>query len=113
MLLQDEVYPVEVTLFFKTYAREDVVEQWSVIKNREKGAIDLIKYASANLYFAFDNYYLTSYHGSWAREMKPEETLLTNGIKTLDSKPETRFVKHWCYLPYNRLGFPVGSSLWH
>jgi alpha-galactosidase len=86
ILLKDEVYAVEVTLFFKTYSQEDVVEQWTVIKNKEKGSIELEKYASSNLYFAFDNYYLTSYHGSWAREMKPEETLLTNGIKTLDSK---------------------------
>jgi alpha-galactosidase len=86
VLLKDEIYAVEVTLFFKTYSQEDVVEQWTVIKNKEKGSIELEKYASANLYFAFDNYYLTSYHGSWGREMKPEETLLTNGIKTLDSK---------------------------
>ncbi len=90
VLLKDELYPVEVTLFFKTYSQEDVVEQWTVIKNKEKGSIELEKYASANLYFAADNYYLTSYHGSWAREMKPEETLLTNGIKTLDSKLGTR-----------------------
>ncbi len=86
ILLRDEIYPVEVTLFFKTYAKEDVVEQWTVIKNNERGAIELEKYASANLYFAAENYYLTSYHGSWGREMKPEETKLTNGIKTLDSK---------------------------
>jgi alpha-galactosidase len=86
IFLKDEVYPVEVVLNFKTYSKEDVVEQWAVIKNKEKNAIELEKYASANLYFTFDNYYLTSYHGSWAREMKPEETLLTHGIKTLDSK---------------------------
>lgn len=86
IVLKDEIYAVEVTLHYKTYANEDVVEQWAVIKNNEKGAIELEKYASANLYFAFENYYLTSYHGSWGREMKPEETLLTNGIKTLDSK---------------------------
>ncbi len=86
ILLKDEIYAVEVTLFFKTYSQEDVVEQWTVIKNKEKGSIELEKYASSNLHFAFDNYYLTSYHGSWGSEMKPEETLLTNGIKTLDSK---------------------------
>jgi alpha-galactosidase len=90
VLLKDEIYPVEVTLFFKTYSKEDVVEQWTVIKNKEKGSIELEKYASNNLYFAANNYYLTSYHGSWGREMKPEETLLTNGIKTLDSKLGTR-----------------------
>lgn len=105
VLLRDEVYAFEVTLFFKTYSQEDVVEQWSVIKNKEKGAVDLQKYASANLYFAFDNYYLTSYHGSWGREMKPEETLLTNGIKTLDSKLGARanlFAPPTFQLSFNR-----------
>jgi alpha-galactosidase len=86
VLLKDEIYEVEVALFFKTYSKEDVFEQWVVIKNKEKGTIELEKYASANLHFMADNYFLTSYSGSWGREMKPEETKLTNGIKTLDSK---------------------------
>ena len=86
VVLKDEIYPVEVVLNYKTYAKENVVEQWTVIKNKEKGAIELEKYASTNLYFAANDYFLTSYHGSWGREMKPEETKLTNGIKTLDSK---------------------------
>ena len=90
VVLKDEIYAVEVVLNYKTYAKEDVVEQWTVIKNKEKGAIELEKYASTNLYFANNDYYLTSYHGSWGREMKPEETKLTNGIKTLDSKLGTR-----------------------
>ncbi|WP_428660032.1 alpha-galactosidase [Runella sp.] len=90
IVLKDDVYPVEVTLFYKTYAKENVVEQWSVIKNNEGKAITLEKYASANLYFKADNYYLTHYHGNWAREMKPEHTLLTAGIKSIDSKLGTR-----------------------
>lgn len=86
ILLRDEVYPVEVTLWYKTYAKENVVEQWTVIQNLENGKIELEKYASANLYFVADNYFLTGYHGTWAQEMKPETTQLTHGIKTLDSK---------------------------
>ena len=35
--LKDPVYPVEVTLYYKVYDKEDVVEQWSRIVNREKG----------------------------------------------------------------------------
>jgi alpha-galactosidase len=86
VVLKDPAYPVEVTLFYKTYAKENTIEQWSVIKNKEKGAISLEKYASANLYFNGDKFYLNHYHGIWGREMKPEETLLTHGIKVLDSK---------------------------
>jgi len=88
--LKDPVYPVDVTLYYKTYARENVMEQWSVIKNGEKKAITLHKYASANLYYIADDYFLTHFHGTWAQEMKPEETKLTSGIKVLDSKLGTR-----------------------
>jgi len=84
--LKDPVCAVEVNLYYKTYARENVIEQWSVIKNSEKKTITLHKYASANLYFTADDYFLTHYHGTWAQEMKPEETKLTAGIKVLDSK---------------------------
>lgn len=90
ILLRDPVYPFEVTLYYKYWAKENVFEQWSVIRHREKAAVRLQKYASANLYFQADQYYLTHYHGNWAREMKPEETRLTAGIKTLDSKLGTR-----------------------
>jgi len=90
VLLSDPVYKTEVTLFFKTYIKEDVVEQWSVIRNNEKGTLNMQKYASANLSFIAKDYYLTHFHGAWGREMKPEQTLLTHGIKTIDSKLGTR-----------------------
>ena len=88
--LKDPVYPTEVTLYYKTYFKENVVEQWSVIKNGEKKPLKLEKYASANLYFMGSNYYLTHYNGGWGREMNPEEEQLTHGIKSIDSKLGTR-----------------------
>jgi alpha-galactosidase len=90
VLLKDPVYPVEVTLCYKIYAKENVVEQWSIIKHQEKANVLLNKFASANLYMMSDNFYLHHYHGEWAREMKPEETKLSHGIHTLDSKLGTR-----------------------
>ena len=90
VVLRDPVYPVEVALFYKTYFKENVIEQWSVIHNNEKKAITLQKYASANLYFVGENFYLTHYHGTWAQEMRPQEDHLSAGIKTLDSKLGTR-----------------------
>ncbi len=88
--MKDPVYAVEVTLFYKTYFQENVVEQWSVIKSEEKNPVTLQKYASANLYFIAKDYYLTHYNGTWAKEMNPEEELLTAGIRVLDSKLGTR-----------------------
>lgn len=86
ILLRDPVYATEVTLFYKTYKDQNVFEQWTTIKNGEKQAISLEKYASANLYFTSNDYWLRHYHGVWGREMKPEVTRLPFGIHTLDSK---------------------------
>ena len=90
VLLKDPVYDFEVTLYYKSYFKEDVLEQWSVIKNNEKGNVTLQKYASADLYLRAGSYWLKQYHGNWAREMQPEESKLTHGIKTIDTKLGTR-----------------------
>ena len=90
ILLKDPVYADEVTLCYKMYYKENVVEQWTVITNAEKKPIKMQKYASANLYFIARDYWLMHYNGSWAREMRPEEDLLTHGIKSIDSKLGTR-----------------------
>lgn len=90
ILLKDPVYPIEVTLYYKAYYKENVIEQWSVIVNHEKDDIVLQKFASANLYLKAGSYWLRQYHGDWEKEMQPEEIQLTHGIKTLDSKLGTR-----------------------
>ncbi|HEX6430271.1 MAG TPA: alpha-galactosidase [Niastella sp.] len=90
VVMKDPVYDFEVRLFYKTYYKEDVTEQWSEIKHNEKGNVVLQKFASAGLYLKADNFWLRQYHGDWAKEMQPEESKLTHGIKTLDSKLGTR-----------------------
>jgi len=88
--LKDPVYQLEVALYYKVYYNENVIEQWSEIRNSEKGNVTLHKFASANLYLRGGSFFLTQYHGDWAKEMQPEETKITHGIKTLDSKLGTR-----------------------
>lgn len=91
--MKDPVYDFEVKLYYKTYFKEDVTEQWSVIKHNEKGIVTLNKYASANLNLKGNTtggFWLKQYHGNWAMEMQPEEARLTHGIKTIDSKLGTR-----------------------
>jgi len=90
IILKDPVYDFQVTLYYKSYYKDDVVEQWSVIKHKEKGNVLLQKYASANLYLKAGSFYLNQYHGDWAKEMQPEESKVTHGIKTLDTKLGTR-----------------------
>jgi alpha-galactosidase len=84
--LEDSIYHTQVTLHYKVYYADNVIEQWSTIVHHEKRNITLNKYASANLYLQGKSYWLRQYHGEWAEEMRPEEEKLTHGIKTLDSK---------------------------
>lgn len=86
VVLRDPVYATEITLFYKVFALQNVFEQWTTLKNGERQPILLEKYASANLYFSADDYWLRHYHGVWGREMKPELTRLPFGIHSLDSK---------------------------
>jgi alpha-galactosidase len=88
--LKDPLYDLYVDLYYRAWANEDVIEQWSVIRNQEKGKVVLNKFASASLYFYNKDYILTSYNGGWAREMQPFETHLQQGIHSISSKLGTR-----------------------
>ena len=88
--LKDPVYPFEVTLYYKVYYATDVMEQWASIRHTEKGNVALQKFASSNIYLKASEFWLTQYHGDWAKEMQPEVSKMTHGIKTLDTKLGTR-----------------------
>lgn len=90
VVLKDAVYSFEVTLFYKSYYNEDVLEQWTAIRHEEKNNVVLNKFSSANLFFKGGSYWLKQFYGDWAQEMKSDEAKLTHGIKTLDSKLGTR-----------------------
>lgn len=90
ILLKDPIYPFEVVLVYKVWSKENLIEQWTEIKHKENKPVLLQKYASANLYFSNNDFYLTSFQGEYLKEMQPTETKLTQGIKTVDSKLGTR-----------------------
>ena len=90
IMLRDEVYPVEVTLYYKVYAREDIVQQWAEIRQEEKGKVYLGRYASSMLYFEAPSYYLTEFASDWAKEMQMQSQELMFGKKVVDSRLGTR-----------------------
>ncbi|RYZ28148.1 MAG: alpha-galactosidase [Chitinophagaceae bacterium] len=90
ILLKDPVYPAQVTLHFTSYYNEDVLKNWTEIKHSEAKPVSLTQYASSMLHFNADDYWLTQFHGDWAREVQMKEERLTNGIKTIESKLGTR-----------------------
>jgi alpha-galactosidase len=90
IVLQDGVYPFKVTLFYKVWKNENVTEQWAEITHNEKQAVVMQKFASANLYFANKDFWLTTFQGQYAKEMQPAETHLEQGMRSIDSKLGTR-----------------------
>jgi alpha-galactosidase len=90
IVLKDPVYPFTVVLNYKVWKKENVIEQWTEIKHAEKKAVVLNKFASANLYFPGSNFYLTTFHNKWAKEMQPDEIKLVRGIHSVDTKLGTR-----------------------
>lgn len=84
--LKDPVYPFDMTLHYKAYQKENVIEQWSTIQHKEKKAIVLNRYASSSLQFKEEKYYLTHFFGDWANEMRMEESELPEGIHSIESK---------------------------
>jgi alpha-galactosidase len=94
IFLKDAVYNTEVTLHFVSYAAQNVIKNWVSIKNNEKNDVMLTNYASSMLHFNADRYFLTQFHGDWAKEMRMQEHELTSGIKVIDSKLGTRANKY-------------------
>ncbi len=90
IILKDPVYPVEVTLHYTAYFNENVIKTWTEIIHHEEKPVQLTQYASSILHFNSDEYWLTQFHGDWAREMEMVEEKLTNGIKSIESKLGTR-----------------------
>lgn len=84
--LKDPVYPVNVTLHFETYFQEDIIKAWTEIKHTEKQPVQMTAYASSMLHFNASRYWLTQFHGDWAKEATMVEEKLSKGSKILDSK---------------------------
>jgi alpha-galactosidase len=85
--LKDSFYPFSVTLGFKAYQAEDVIEQWAEIRHDENRPVTMYRFASSGpLMPKADQYWLTQFHGDWADEAQWVEERLTSGTKVLDSK---------------------------
>lgn len=106
--LADNKYDVEVRLHYIAYPKQNVFKVWSEITNHEKKEISLWKYASTMLYFNSQKYFLTNYHGDWAREAQPAMQQLTYGKKIIDTKLGTRAAMH--SQPFFELGFDMPAS---
>ena len=88
--LADDKYADNVVLHYVAYSKENVIKVWSEIRHNEKKPVTLWRYASGMLYFDESRYFLTNYHGDWAREAQPAVQELLFGKKIIDTKLGTR-----------------------
>jgi len=86
IVMRDSVYPVTVTLFYMAYPKENVIRAWTEIIHTQRNPIILHNFASNMLHFDANRYWLTQFHGDWAAEMHQKSSVLTAGIKVLDSR---------------------------
>ncbi|MDB6092686.1 MAG: alpha-galactosidase [Verrucomicrobia bacterium] len=88
--LRDRYYDFFVDLCFRTYAAEDVIEQWTEISNRESAPVTLGRFASAAPKFQASSYWVSQFYGDVLREGELVEERLAPGLKILDSKLTVR-----------------------
>ncbi len=88
--LRDRKLPLFVYVTIKAFRKENVFSQSVRIENRESSNVVLHNYYSMYLPVKANKYYLNSFAGDWAREMGLEETRLTHGIKSIESKKGMR-----------------------
>lgn len=101
--LRDDRYPLEVTLHYVAYPKENVFKAWSEIRHGEKKPVVLSRYASAMLYFEDEQYFLTQFSSDWAKEAQMSTQPLQFGKKILDTKLGSRAAMHTH--PFFELGF--------
>ena len=107
--LRDDRYPVEVTLHYVAYPKENVIKTWSEIKHGEKKPVVLSAYASTMLYFENSSYYLTEFSSDWAKEAQMSSQQLQFGKKVIDTKLGSRAAMHTHPFFEVGLGQPVNE----
>lgn len=84
--LKDPVYPFYTDIVYKTYAKENVMEQWTEIYHEETGDVLVKQAASSALTLRAGNYWLTQFTGDWMNEFNVDEYELTVGSKVIENK---------------------------
>lgn len=92
--LRDRYYPLSVSLCFRAYRKEDVIEQWVEIQHEESKPIELGRLASSAPRLHANSYWVTQFQGDVMREGELMEERLSPGTKIFDSKLTVRAHLH-------------------
>jgi len=83
--LRDEARGLEVSLGFRTWDGDGVIEQWTEVHNGEGGPITVYELAAAAPAWWGIDAWLTHHGGGWAEEWQTHEERLIPGTKLLQS----------------------------
>ena len=84
---KDRVYPLTVTEHIRVLPEYDLIEKWLEIGNTsKKKAITIENLQSGTFFLPKSMYELTHFSGVWGGEFRPQTTLLTQGLKTIQTK---------------------------
>ena len=93
---RDKYYPFYVTVYYKTYPDNDVIETWTEIRHLEKKPVTLYRFASAFLPVRRGDNWLTHFHGPWGAEAYLSEEPLTDGMRVIKDKDGVRNTQSSC-----------------
>ena len=85
IVMQDKVYPLQVTQYYKVYKDSDVISSWVEITNNGRKTVTMHKFASAVLPLKRDRNWISHLHGRWGSEQMLVEEPLTNGQKVISN----------------------------
>ncbi len=88
--LKDPKTGLTVKLIYKAYGEENVISAHSEISNGTPGRIILHEVYAPAISLRSSKTLLTHFYGSWAREMQVDNTVLTHGIKSIESRKGVR-----------------------
>ena len=88
--LKDKIYPFYVDVCYKVYPKDDIIETWTQITNKEKKTVVLRKFDSVMLPVRVGNVWCTHFHGDFAAEAGLTSGPLCEGNLMIDGWNPTR-----------------------
>lgn len=110
---KDKYYPLEITSFIRVLPEFDILEKWVTVKNTgKKGNIKIENLQSGSINLPADRYDLTHMAGEWGHEFQLRNTILTEGVKTLQARDFKSFANpNWFLVrPADETGETSGSA---
>ena len=83
--LQDERYPLKITLFYRMHESHGVIERWQRAENLGRDEILLERFHSAQFNLPGGGYSSINYRGQWAAEFRAHNEKLEAGKKVYES----------------------------